>query len=100
HTRSDRDWSSDVCSSDLSNGSIMRWLKNELFSRNVPCKLRKTNPEVMNQSQSSNPPAGESRRSFIRKTAGVAATVATANLLKTRSEEHTSELQSRSDLVC
>src|SRR6266567_3424288 len=45
--------------------------------------IRKTNPEVMNQSQSSNPPAGESRRSFIRKTAGVAATVATANLLKT-----------------
>src|SRR6266705_2660808 len=37
----------------------------------------------MNQSQSSYPPAGESRRSFIRKTAGVAATVATANLLKT-----------------
>ena len=37
----------------------------------------------MNHSQSSNPPAGESRRSFIRKTAGVAATVATANLLKT-----------------
>src|SRR5438876_2450896 len=61
----------------------MRWLKKELFGRNVPCKLRKTNPEVMNQSQSSNPPAGESRRSFIRKTAGVAATVATANLLKT-----------------
>ena len=57
--------------------------ENESFSRNVPCKLRKTNPEVMNQSQSSNPPAGESRRSFIRKTAGVAATVATANLLKT-----------------
>src|SRR5437867_11778014 len=37
----------------------------------------------MNQSQSSSPPAGESRRSFIRKTAGVAATVATANLVKT-----------------
>src|SRR5205814_8622009 len=35
------------------------------------------------QSQSCNPPDGESRRSFIRKTAGVAATVATANLLKT-----------------
>src|SRR2546425_1934043 len=57
--------------------------ENELFSRNVPCKLRKTNPEVMNQSKSSNPPAGESRRSFLRKTAGVAATVATAKLLKT-----------------
>src|SRR6266513_1658169 len=61
----------------------MRWLKNELFSQNVPCKLRKTNSEVMNQSQPSSPPAGESRRSFLRKTAGVAATVATANLMKT-----------------
>ena len=61
----------------------MRWLKKELFGRNVPCKLRETNPEVMNQSQSFSSPGGESRRSFIRKTAGVAATVATANLLKT-----------------
>src|SRR6266516_5309148 len=37
----------------------------------------------MKQSQSCNPPAGEPPRSFIRKPAGVAATVATANLLKT-----------------
>src|SRR5215510_354956 len=54
-----------------------------LFSRNVPCKHPQNTPEAMKQSLSSSPTTGESRRSFIRKTAGVAATVATANLLKT-----------------
>src|SRR3982751_7005563 len=54
HTRSDRDWSSDVCSSDLLPGA----------------------------------PSG------ARSTAG------RRRLCHWRSEEHTSELQSRSDLVC
>ncbi len=41
------------------------------------------NSEIMNRTQSSNPPEGESRRSFIRKAAGVATTLATTSLLKT-----------------
>src|SRR2546428_5963138 len=65
HTRSDRDWSSDVCSSDLcQDESVMRFLSQ-------PCL-------------------------FFQQTCGRHPQGAEEN----RSEEHTSELQSRSDLVC
>src|SRR2546428_9916020 len=61
HTRSDRDWSSDVCSSALASVLASVYL-NALFA-----------------------------------TVTLAATFATSFV---RSEEHTSELQSRSDVVC
>src|SRR2546421_7692774 len=64
HTRSDRDWSSDVCSSDL-------WWAPR---RGRPSWRRRRRP-----------------RERIR---------APSVQARTRSEEHTSELQSRSDLVC
>ena len=61
----------------------MRWLKKNCSAETFRANIRKTNSDVMKQSQSRNPLPGETRRSFIRKTAGVAATVATANLMKT-----------------
>src|SRR2546428_4729498 len=61
HTRSDRDWSSDVCSSDLTVPVTCFWVA------------------VMSASSAS--------RSGVHQR-------------PSRSEEHTSELQSRSDLVC
>src|SRR5690349_21953228 len=70
HTRSLRDWSSDVCSSDLNR------IKN---------------------------PPGKRRISFrISRIVSVASTRDDSNVSdrRTRSEEHTSELQSRRDLVC
>src|SRR2546421_5327851 len=41
HTRSDRDWSSDVCSSDLFQGQEM--LENQQFSSSRPMDWTKTN---------------------------------------------------------
>src|SRR6266705_1918785 len=58
-------------------------LKKNCSAETSRANIRKINSEVMKRSQSCNSPAAESRRSFIRKTAGVAATVAAANLLKT-----------------
>src|SRR6266576_5988108 len=66
HTRSLRDWSSDVCSSDLSDGPL------------GPCRPRSL-PERCRSPSSRH--ASRLRR-------------------RRRSEEHTSELQSRRDLVC
>src|SRR2546421_5660905 len=63
HTRSDRDWSSDVCSSDLNAESLY-------------------DPDKQSALQ-------------IQEVGALQ-----AELVATRSEEHTSELQSRSDLVC
>src|SRR2546421_8870500 len=67
HTRSDRDWSSDVCSSDLPAiaipSSVCTWtaqLTSGRADKTPPCRVKPGR----------------------------------------RSEEHTSELQSRSDLVC
>src|SRR5256712_10053831 len=62
HTRSDRDWSSDVCSSDL-----------HLPQRHAQGERRLGEHAVSNRARPRDP---------------------------RRSEEHTSELQSRSDLVC
>src|SRR5206468_8878777 len=97
HTRSDRDWSSDVCSSDLLIvpklraqigriqkldlwGAILRLLTLlgvSLIHLNVPLAL-----------------AAAALSAFVQyKILG-------GWVRETRSEEHTSELQSRSDLVC
>src|SRR2546421_6162053 len=62
HTRSDRDWSSDVCSSDLRTHHSQQ----------------RVHPHSQERKEDL-PPVGTKKR---------------------RSEEHTSELQSRSDLVC
>src|SRR5206468_4647584 len=97
HTRSDRDWSSDVCSSDLFVSEGRRnWLRDyetkrdeyetcgvleywvfDRFDRTLTVYKRHGN---------------KFRKRVYRETS-----VYTTDL---RSEEHTSELQSRSDLVC
>src|SRR5690349_23825275 len=86
HTRSLRDWSSDVCSSDLFVKSLKPPLKLSLPALEtlavIAYKQPVTGPEIME----------------IRGVQG-------GGVLKTlldrkRSEEHTSELQSRRDLVC
>src|SRR2546421_8837235 len=66
HTRSDRDWSSDVCSSDLEPAAALEHLVVH---------------EHLDQSQQ-------------------AFAILGREAARERSEEHTSELQSRSDLVC
>src|SRR5699024_11269388 len=96
HTRSKRDWSSDVCSSDLkvtevSIGPASEWiLTDEDYSRAAKglASLLEESMKKMKQSE-----AKELTKDFIE-----------GDLEKLearqRSEEHTSELQSRFDLVC
>src|SRR3989440_9626254 len=83
HTRSDRDWSSDVCSSDLA-----------------------PRPEIAPESIAVPSAAATAAQPMVPSTRQQSA--ASSNRmdcspyprLTSRSEEHTSELQSRSDLVC
>src|SRR2546421_9554527 len=82
HTTSDRDWSSDVCSSDLRKihgegqvlhqGFVIQGLLQEGRERDAVLAREEEVPDHLDQ---------------LRPHVG-------------RSEEHTSELQSRSDLVC
>src|SRR2546421_2187635 len=74
HTRSDRDWSSDVCSSDL----FAKWLVAGQISLSLVTLVA----------------AGLLLGSW-RRLASI-----DPGFRSDRSEEHTSELQSRSDLVC
>src|SRR2546421_4752000 len=79
HTRSDRDWSSDVCSSDLLAAGVVHEINNPLATI-AAC--------------------AEALESRVAE--GVYGAGADVEDLREylRSEEHTSELQSRSDLVC
>src|SRR5206468_5103914 len=76
HTRSDRDWSSDVCSSDLEPGHFIGkgYLKISFDRVILPYGDLPVPAKVIQA------------KGF--------------KVDKKRSEEHTSELQSRSDLVC
>src|SRR5207249_5764609 len=100
HTRSKRDWSSDVCSSDL-------------FYRNGVVVTRKedTSPLTL-ADRASHDFLTESLRSILPDTIVISEESAEAErrpraeaerfwlVDPLRSEEHTSELQSRFDLVC
>src|SRR5207253_8150764 len=96
HTRWPRDWSSDVCSSDLSLG-MTRLQTLRLIV--LPQAMRVIIPPTGNETIS------------MLKTTSLASVVTVKELLYTteliysvnfltRSEEHTSELQSRGHLVC
>src|SRR5690625_5512600 len=71
HTRWPRDWSSDVCSSDLSQRTLLEWALDALRPMNTD--------------------AGPIDRDAVW---------AEKKSALERSEEHTSELQSRGHLVC
>src|SRR5690349_22591404 len=72
HTRSLRDWSSDVCSSDLDDAASLRTRAGD----------------------------GRPHRRPLRPGTGRHGRRRDGGRCGTRSEEHTSELQSRRDLVC
>src|SRR5690349_23626573 len=84
HTRSLRDWSSDVCSSDLDHG----------FRVNRGIAVLDGVEEVIAQCEE-----WERRRGELDFEID-GAVVKVDDLELQRSEEHTSELQSRRDLVC
>src|SRR5256886_6470844 len=85
HTRFDCDWSSDVCSSDLRKSS-------QLATR----MYRPTVAAIGSTKPASSPTVSliSPRAYDVRNSSTI------CSLLGTRSEEHTSELQSQSNLVC
>src|SRR5690349_23717134 len=96
HTRSLRDWSSDVCSSDLASTHQVKHTSaigtryDSADSASVQVFLAAL-------------PQGEVLRLFDRRVLTGAhdpESVAEYQQILERSEEHTSELQSRRDLVC
>src|SRR5690606_40158317 len=91
HTRFSRDWSSDVCSSDLFSPSsrclrVFDHRRRSGWHPRCPSRRRACDPK------------GERERHHPR-TAKEAST-GTIWRSKGRSEEHTSELQSRENIVC
>src|SRR2546429_2302756 len=79
HTRCSRDWSSDVCSSDL-------FVDQELLTLEVNDDGRGLSPSLL--------------ESLRKGTGDLRVSIAGMRELMKRSEEHTSELQSRLHLVC
>src|SRR2546427_8441294 len=86
HTRFDCDWSSDVCSSDLGR-------------RHPPPSLPAGPLRAPDQLQGGLPHRVHGGRR-LREVDEVAARLDRAHAGQARSEEHTSELQSQSNLVC
>src|SRR5206468_5131772 len=90
HTRSDRDWSSDVCSSDLGvpPASVPDPAALAMLARRAG---------AVDLCGAGRPPR---ERRGGRRGALLRARLSRRRHPSLRSEEHTSELQSRSDLVC
>src|SRR3712207_7198720 len=95
HTRYWRDWSSDVCSSDLS--IIMRFLMSTIGPIKRKAKTGAT-PKVDNNEAPIKASASLQRDRIKAKS--IMTKMAVKGLCPIRSEEHTSELQSRQYLVC
>src|SRR5206468_6148514 len=95
HTRSDRDWSSDVCSSDLRYG----YSGNLWYERNLSLTITASVSPQTPTEATSHRQATRRARCRTRPDRSPENRSASARL-GSRSEEHTSELQSRSDLVC
>src|SRR5206468_7375956 len=93
HTRSDRDWSSDVCSSDLIGGQAVVGGVVDAAERQGGAEVVALGRVVVDDVED-HLDAGLVERPDHRFELGDLTARAS------RSEEHTSELQSRSDLVC
>src|SRR5699024_11897022 len=93
HTRSKRDWSSDVCSSDLQSTAYHRRACVHCFRCNAEYSRS-------NRSQQSKDRLVACHRIQTRSGVLQQPGVRTIPVSLPRSEEHTSELQSRFDLVC
>src|SRR2546430_12152692 len=83
HTRFDCDWSSDVCSSDLQPRAVWRGVGRHESTESIPFRGR-----------------GFGRRREVAVLEAAAVEIGVRACLSARSEEHTSELQSQSNLVC
>src|SRR5204862_1213533 len=97
HTRSLRDWSSDVCSSDLLVARQPCYRATSQQLRLIPVAIRREHP----CSKLSSPLLSHRAQSRAQ----ASSSLPDLGNLKARphhrrSEEHTSELQSRRDLVC
>src|SRR5699024_11294778 len=100
HTRSKRDWSSDVCSSDLiswlnSSSAFCAGLTSVFSTRSLKASSSKTFRSSNIQTVGSSV-IGNSTCPF----SCIIIRSPHFSILDQRSEEHTSELQSRFDLVC
>src|SRR5206468_10066990 len=93
HTRSDRDWSSDVCSSDLGRTAGCAGGSGPGSATNLYARYNPTAQKHPAQCADPHGTGGGRRLSGGFRRGRLARETV-------RSEEHTSELQSRSDLVC
>src|SRR2546422_4179437 len=98
HTRCSRDWSSDVCSSDLDPSTARWWIVASAagFAKMAPASPTMAAPAPPMPAARAEPGSTASRVPAdwaVRRTGGRVVS-------KARSEEHTSELQSRLHLVC
>src|SRR2546427_9326876 len=96
HTRFDCDWSSDVCSSDLSipcTSCTLRVSPGKRYTVSSCNVMSSVSETTMNA-----PPGVPCAEAVI--TTEPRFTPVTAPVCALRSEEHTSELQSQSNLVC
>src|SRR2546422_3986536 len=97
HTRCSRDWSSDVCSSDLTFAAYRIG-----FAVSRPSRRRNRTASSPSPASRAPRPAFSSSTTRSSRTSSACASLSPAELvlLERRSEEHTSELQSRLHLVC
>src|SRR2546421_7235409 len=91
HTISDRDWSSDVCSSDLVSSTTNLPTINTAKLATAPIQSARCFPSASIRDSTN---ASETADALHRIVHAICLSC------HARSEEHTSELQSRSDLVC
>src|SRR5690606_39981986 len=100
HTRFSRDWSSDVCSSDLLAplDRVLEQLEPGGWGRDLRRRLRW---RLLGWVGRVAPVGDQGLHGLIGRQAGVEARIGRGLCLTgQRSEEHTSELQSRENLVC
>src|SRR5438034_4519907 len=94
HTRSLCDWSSDVCSSDLFNVIERGGVRVAVIGLALPATPETTSPRNVRGLAFGN------GAQAVRRVLPQARAAADYVIVLARSEEHTSELQSHSDLVC